>query len=58
MKKKLKLDYYYGRQGERNAFYAVPKVLCEEMDFLGLSNDAKLLYAYPAGQKFSIHKKQ
>lgn len=45
MKKRLELDYYYGRQGERNAFYAVPKALCEEMDFLGLSNDAKLLYA-------------
>lgn len=42
---KLKLDYYYGRQGERNSFYAVPKALCEEMDFMGLSNDAKLLYA-------------
>lgn len=42
---KLKLDFFYGRQGEQHSYLIVPKVLFTEREFSPLSESAKLLYS-------------
>ena len=45
MAEKLNLDYYYGRQAEQFSFIPIPRVLITEPCYVGLSMDAKYLYA-------------
>ena len=44
---KTEFDYYYGVEAEQFTFVRVPKVLFTDKEhFGGLSNEAKLLYAF------------
>ena len=40
----MKLDYYYGFEGEQYTFYRIPKILMNDERFHGVSVEAKILY--------------
>lgn len=40
----LNLDYYYGTESESYSFFRIPKILCTDKRFSGISLDAKFLY--------------
>ena len=42
----MQMDDYYGTEVEQVSFYKLPKFLMKEESLKGLSNDAKLLYAF------------
>ena len=44
MDKKMKFDYFYGREADQFSFYRIPKILFTDSYFKDLSSDAKVLY--------------
>ena len=44
MKKRKKLNFYYGKEAEQFSFYRIPVLLFKDDRFKGISSDAKLLY--------------
>lgn len=52
----MQFDYFYGTESEQFSFYKLPKFLMKEEQFKGLSNDAKLLYAFML-DRISLSKK-
>ena len=44
MDKKMKFEYFYGREADQFSFYRIPKILFTDSFFKDLSSDAKVLY--------------
>ena len=44
MDKKMKFEYFYGREADQFSFYRIPKILFTDSYFKDLSSDAKVLY--------------
>ena len=42
----IKLDYYYGQQGEQFAFFRIPKLLFTNPFYKDISAEAKILYGF------------
>ena len=42
----IKLDYYYGQQGEQFAFFRIPKLLFTNPVYKDISAEAKILYGF------------